>query len=51
MSTQLTRTHMPTMDRTRRLASVSFASAPACRMGASDIDRLRDVAAVALAAE
>ena len=48
---EVVRAHTPTMDRTRRLASVSFASTPARHVGPLDVARLRDVAAAALAAE
>jgi alkylation response protein AidB-like acyl-CoA dehydrogenase len=45
------REHTPTMDSSRRLATVSLADAPARPLGPVDLDRLRDVAATALAAE
>lgn len=45
------RTHTPTMDRTRRLAEVSVADAPARLVGPVDVGHVRDVACVALAAE
>ncbi|MGH3763375.1 acyl-CoA dehydrogenase family protein, partial [Actinophytocola sp.] len=45
------RTHAPAMDRTRRLASVAFSSAPARRIGPVDLARLCDLACAALAAE
>jgi alkylation response protein AidB-like acyl-CoA dehydrogenase len=45
------RTHTPTMDLTRGLASVSLPSVPARLVGPVDLGRLRDVACAALAAE
>jgi alkylation response protein AidB-like acyl-CoA dehydrogenase len=49
------RTHTPTMDRTRRLASVQFDGAPARRIGTADaveaLARVRDIGCVALSAE
>jgi alkylation response protein AidB-like acyl-CoA dehydrogenase len=45
------RTHTPTMDEARRLATVALAAAPADRVGPVDLGRLRDVAGTALAAE
>jgi len=46
----LARTPLPTLDQTRRLSRVTFANTPAQPIGAS-LDHLRDLAAVALAAE
>ncbi|HEY7593233.1 MAG TPA: acyl-CoA dehydrogenase family protein [Actinophytocola sp.] len=45
------REHTPTMDETRRLATVDLADVPARRIGPVDLARLRDVACTALAAE
>ena len=45
------RVHTPTMDHTRRLATVDLSAAPARRIGPVDLARLRDVACTALAAE
>jgi alkylation response protein AidB-like acyl-CoA dehydrogenase len=45
------RVHTPTMDRTRRLATVGLSAAPARHIGPVDLARLRDVACTALAAE
>ncbi len=45
------REHTPSMDLARRLASVTLPSVPGRRLGAADLDRLRDVACAALAAE
>lgn len=49
------RAHTPTLDPTRRLATVSFADAEARRLGAGDFSlalrRIRDIACVALSAE
>ncbi|MBF6207035.1 MULTISPECIES: acyl-CoA dehydrogenase family protein [Nocardia] len=51
----VTRRHAPTMDPTRKLAEISFAGAPARRLGSGDpavaVARLRDIAWAALAAE
>lgn len=41
----------PTMDPTRRLARVRLDGTPARRLGAPDLDRVRDIACAALAAE
>lgn len=45
------RTHTPTMDRTRRLATVTLDRAPGRYVGPFDAARVRDVACAALASE
>ncbi len=49
---RLTRTSVPTLDQTRKLARIEFDGVPARKVGGEDaIRRALDVAAVALAAE
>ena len=45
------RTHTPTMDEARRMATVALDATSARRIGPADLGRLRDVAGTALAAE
>ncbi|MRH90332.1 acyl-CoA dehydrogenase [Nocardia sp. SYP-A9097] len=47
----VTRTVVPTMDPTRRLTTIEFASAPARALGAVDIAALREIAWAAVTAE
>ncbi|WP_330183705.1 acyl-CoA/acyl-ACP dehydrogenase [Nocardia sp. NBC_01503] len=50
-ATGITRTVVPTMDPTRRLTTIEFASAPARALGAVDLPRLREIAWAAVTAE
>ncbi|MFF2553034.1 acyl-CoA dehydrogenase family protein [Nocardia sp. NPDC058058] len=47
----VTRTVVPTMDPTRRLTTIEFASAPARALGTVDLPRLREIAWAAVTAE
>ncbi|MFB7721140.1 acyl-CoA dehydrogenase family protein [Nocardia sp. NPDC056100] len=47
----VTRTVVPTMDPTRRLTTIEFASAPARALGTVDLSRLREIAWAAVTAE